>query len=317
MIMKIPIPPNPARLWPIIWLCLGLLISGSSCSPGSERTANTEIPGDAPHIALSILPQAYFARRIGGDRIGVIVLTGPGQNPHDYEPSPRQMADLAAAQGWILSGAEFEISLKPKIEALFPALRIIDGVAGVQFRLLEEREDHEESGSHEDPLEPGIDRHTWLGREPAKIMATHIAETLISLDEEHKGYYTDNYRALIQDIDDEFDRLGWELAPLRGTVVFVYHPAFGYFFDEFGISQIAVETGGKEPTPRGLTRLIDEAREKNPQVIFVQAQFPVQPAETLAKALGIQVVALDPLAEDWLENIRFMGRALQTMERKP
>jgi zinc transport system substrate-binding protein len=213
------------------------------------------------------------------------------------------MSDLAEAKVWILSGAEFEISLKPKIERLFPALRIVDGTAGVRFRSLEEGEDHAD-----DPAD-GVDRHTWLGEEPAKIMAVHIRDALSAID--GAAPYDGNCAALIREITGEFDALRRELAPLRGATVFVYHPAFGYFLDEFGIVQRAVETGGKEPGPRDLARLIADARREKAAAIFVQAQFPAEAARTVAMAIGAELAPLDPLAADWLSNIRLMGAALK------
>ncbi|MDR2028759.1 MAG: zinc ABC transporter substrate-binding protein [Treponema sp.] len=262
-----------------------------------------------PVMAVSILPQAYFAGYIGGDRIQTIVLAGPGQNPHTYEPSPKQMADLAGAGAWILSGTEFEISLRPKIEALFPKLRIIDGTRGVRFRTLEVPE--EEDPDHPQEGDLSIDRHTWLGAEPAKIMAAHIRDACTGLDPGGAAWYGANYEALIGEIDGEFRRLKQELEPLRGKAVFVYHPAFGYFLDEFGIRQEAVETGGKEPTPRILNALIARARREGAAAIFVQAQFPVNAARTVAASVGAELIALDPLSPDWLANIRIMGAALQ------
>jgi zinc transport system substrate-binding protein len=100
---------------------------------------------------------------------------------------------------------------------------------------------------------------------------------------------------------------------LAGSTVFVYHPSFGYLFDEFGIIQKAVETGGKEPTAKNLTRLINEARAADVSIIFVQAQFPVNAARNVAEAIGAQVVPLDPLAYDWMENIRTIGETLKAM----
>jgi zinc transport system substrate-binding protein len=262
--------------------------------------------GEKIIIALSILPQNYFARRIGGEKVAALVLAGPGQNPHNYEPSPRQMADLARAKVWVLSGVEFEISLRPKIEALFPNLKIIDGTAGVRFRSLEEHgyddDDHEDEG---------IDRHTWLGSEPAKIMARHIRDALAAIDPEGSSFFAENCDDLIRGIDTEFALLKRSMAPLRGKTVFVYHPSFGYFLDEFGIVQRAVETGGKEPTPRQLGRLIEQARAEKAKAIFVQAQFPAESARAAAQAAGAEVISLDPLAEDWLANIRVMGAALK------
>ena len=98
-----------------------------------------------PILVLSILPQAYFAKRIGGSRVRLVVLTGPGQNPHSYEPSPRQTALLDEAGAWVLSGVEFEIGLVPKIRQLWPSLNIIDGTECIRFRLL----DHDHDGDYE------------------------------------------------------------------------------------------------------------------------------------------------------------------------
>jgi zinc transport system substrate-binding protein len=266
----------------------------------------------APHssgtvLAVSILPQQFFASRIGGDKVDVLVLVGPGQNPHSYEPTPRQMSDLSRAAAWILSGTEFEIALRPKIENLFPKLTVVDGTAGVVFRSLEEHEDEDE----DDHDESGIDRHTWLGLQPAKLMAEHIRDTLCVMDSANAQSFRRNCDTLIAEMEKTFTELKRDLAPLKGKNIFVYHPAFGYFLDEFGIMQRAVETGGKEPTPRVLSTLIEDAKAEKIKTIFVQAQFPVESAKSVAGAAGAQVLALDPLAQDWLTNIKTMGEALK------
>jgi zinc transport system substrate-binding protein len=286
---------------------LFLLVSLALCSCSKDQSAVSSSPAK-PVIVVSILPQTYFTGRIAGDRVRTVVLVGPGQNPHSYEPSPQQMADLAGAQAWILSGSEFEPALVPKIEALFSGLTLVNGVEGVRFRALDAHDDQDDDADHDDD---GRDRHTWLGSEPAKIMASHILETLSALDSSGAAVYRENYEALIRDIDDEFNALRRELLPLRGRPVFVYHPAFGYFLDEFGIIQEAVETGGKEPTPRILGELIERAKKTGAAAVFVQAQFPVNAARTVAAAIGAELVSLDPLSPDWLTNIRVMGEALK------
>jgi zinc transport system substrate-binding protein len=268
---------------------------------------------------VSIPPQEYFARRIGSGRIGkILVLAGPGQNPHNYEPKPRQLAELAGASAWVLSGIEFEAALRPKIAGLFPALRIINGTEGVKFRRMAETEteghDHAGESDHDEHNEAGvhsIDRHSWLGLEPAKLMALHIRDVFCALDPPGAAQYDDNCASLIQDMEETFRTLRRDLTPLRGKTVFVYHPAFGYFFDEFGILQEAVETGGKEPTPRILAGLIEKARAEKAGALFVQAQFPAEAARAAAAASGAELVSLDPLAADWLANIRYMGEALK------
>jgi zinc transport system substrate-binding protein len=326
-------------------LCFAALLF--SCKAGGGKGAETS----RPLLALSIIPQEWFARRIAGDFASFLVLAGPGQNPHSYEPSPREMALLAKADCWILSGTEFEISLAPKVAAQNPSLKIIDGTRGMRFRLLEEHHDHDEADANPDSdatasgsnaTDSGSDtaasanaasgsdtavsgntafdntafgaagryRHTWLGRDQAIVLAGHILAALEEIDGEHSDTFKKNYQDLVDDINQVFDELKTKLAPLRGRKVFVYHPAFGYFLDEFGIIQEAVETGGKEPTPRVLRGLIAEARAEKAAAVFVQAQFPAQSAHTVAEAVGARVVSLDPLAPLWLDNIRAMGSAL-------
>jgi len=269
-------------------------------------TACSRQTQDGLLITVSIPPQAWFVSQIAGDKAHAMVLAGPGQNPHSYEPGPRQIQSLSASGAWILSGVEFEISLRPKIAALFPNLLIVDGTKGVSFRMLEE---HDGDGHDHSALE--IDRHTWLGREPAKILAAHVRDALSLLDGENEAYYRGQYERLIALIDFEFDELKITLMPISGRSVFVYHPSFGYFLDEFGIHQEAVETGGKEPTPRELYNLIARLKEEQAAAVFVQAQFSVNAAKTLASAVGAELIALDPLAQDWLGNIRLMGETLK------
>ena len=278
------------------------------CLPGQKPRDNAD--SSKPLIALSIIPQEYFARRIGGDRIAVLLLAGPNQNPHNYEPNPRIMQELAGAKVWVLSGIEFEIALEPKIRDLFPALQIIDGTLGIHFRSLEAHAHDDDDDDHHH-LHEGIDRHTWLGQEGAEIMSLHIKEALCAIDPDHAEIYNENYEALILEIEDVFDTLRNDLEALGGMSVLVYHPAFGYFFDEFGIIQEAVESGGKEPTPRVLAETIERARAEETKVIFVQAQFPAESARTVALAIGAELVILDPLAPDWMENIKLMGEILK------
>jgi zinc transport system substrate-binding protein len=73
----------PKRFFGIAWL-LFLLLIFSACSRQADIAHNREKAGDAsrPLLALSILPQMWFAQRLAGDRVRTLVLVGPGQNPH-------------------------------------------------------------------------------------------------------------------------------------------------------------------------------------------------------------------------------------------
>lgn len=293
--------------------------------------ASASAAGQAvPTIAVSILPQSEFVARIGGDRVRILTLVGPGASPHSYEPTPRQMAELSGASIWFSIGVEFENALMPKVQSLYPKLRIVNSAQGVAFRTLETHTDAAAWGSalaatvagpgaptsgaaapDAHAGEGGIDPHVWLGLEAVRLQLATIRDALIALKPADAAYFRANHDAYRRDIDALFADLSKQLAPLRGATAYVYHPSFGYFLDNFGIRQEAVEVGGKEPTQKTLALLIKNAKADGAKVIFVQKQFSSAAAQTVAAAIGGVVVQIDPLAGNWLENIGIMGEALK------
>lgn len=290
----------------------GLAFAAGTGAPAAPGAAAPGAAAKRLVVAVSVLPQAYFVERVGGDRVRAFALVGPGQSPHSYEPTPRQMAELGQASLWLTVGIEFEHGLKPKVAKLYPALKIRDNAAGVVFRKLEEHghEEAGEEGESHDEGEEGRDPHAWLGRQGSKAMAAEVRDALSLLDPSGAPFYARNYEALARDIDAVFAGLAARLGSLKGRPVFVYHPAFGYFLDEFGIEQVAVETGGKEPTQKGLSALVARAKAEKAAAVFVQAQFPTAAARSLASSIGAAVVPIDDLAPDWLSNLARMGEAL-------
>jgi zinc transport system substrate-binding protein len=286
----------------IIMILVSTLIVSSLFAFGTKEDA---LGAKRPTIVVSILPQQFVVDYIAGDFVDTITLVGPGQNPHSYEPTPKQMAQLSQADAWIVSNTDFERSLVDKIKTMYPNLLIVDGTEGVEFRLLEEH-DHAGEIHHQE-----LDKHTWLGRTPMKILAQHTLTTLQKIDPEHSSFYLTQAQMFVDTVDTLFNSLIEELAPLRGTTAFVYHPSFGYLFDELGIKQEAVETGGKEPTAKALSTLIEKGQQEKVSALFVQAQFPTSSAHNVAQAIGAEVLPLDPLAYDWFENISLMGETLK------
>ena len=284
-----------------------LLLSSALVFGGGAKEATNTFP--KPIVVVSILPHAYFVDQLAKDMVDVVTLVGEGQNPHSYEPSPSQMAKLAKAKLWILSGTDFEFSLRQKVTNLYPNLVIVDGTEGMTFRQLEEH-GHEEEEGH-DVHDLNIDRHTWLGHQQVKVLLANTKEALFSvLDADNRQIVENRYQSLISEIDALFASLAIQLEPLSGSTVFVYHNSFGYFLDAFSIKQEAVETGGKEPTAKALATLIEKAKVERPKVIFVQKQFPVASAKTVADAVSAVVVSLDPLAYNWMGSIKTMADAL-------
>lgn len=292
-----------------------LLMTGS-CSPSSGTAPARAASAEARlTIAVTVPPQAYFARRVAGARAEILTVVPPGADPHTFEPSPRQVARLSRASAWFLQGLEAERSLAPRIAALNPALRLVDANAGLRLRELDAHGhgDEGDQAAHSDEGEveaPGTDPHTWLGLDGALAQAAAMARVLSDLDPEGAATFEANRAAFERDARGAFAAIEPLLEPLRGAPVFVYHPAFGYFLDHFGLEQVAVETGGKEPTQKALAALVERARREGARAIFVQAQFPSAAAETVAKAVGAVVIPIEDLAEDWLENLGRIAGAL-------
>ena len=120
------------------------------------------------------------------------------------------------------------------------------------------------------------------------------------------------YAAEVQALDAELRTL---LAPLQGRAFLVFHPAWGYFAASYGLQQVPIEHEGKAPGARALAALIAQARAEGIRVVFVQPQFDRRQAQQVAQAIGGVVIAVDPLAPDYVANLRRvaqqMAQALQ------
>jgi zinc transport system substrate-binding protein len=290
-------------------------------APGAEA------PAQKVRVFVSILPQAYLVDRVGGPYVEAGVLVGPGQSPHTFDPAPRQMVELSRAQLFFTIGWPFEKQLVEKARSLNPNLKIIDMREGVRLRwpsAAEAAADRDEPtpapppgrGAHAGQSDP----HTWLSPRNARIEAANVCRALAAADPKHAAAYQENLAALDRDLEALDAELARTLAPLKGKTLLVYHPAFGYFADAYGLRQAPVEIEGKEPTARQLAALVDRARADGVRVIFVQPQFSARSAEAVAQAIGGAVVPLDDLSRDYLANLRDMAAKIRTAlaaEKKP
>ena len=267
---------------------------------GGQREAGEE---KKMKVFVSILPQVYFVDRVGGRRVETEVLVQPGHSPATYEPTPRQMARLAGARVFFRIGVGFENALLPKIESILKNLDIVDTREGISLRALEGYGEHSSRGD-------GLDPHIWLSPVLVKRQAETIRDTLISVDPEGEREYMANYTAFAEELDAFHRRIQALLSPFKGKELFVFHPAYGYFTDVYGLKQAAVETGGTEPSARQLAHFIELARERGVKVIFVQPQFSGVGALAVAGAVGGRVETLDPLSGDYLRNLEEMARKI-------
>ncbi len=249
-------------------------------------------------VAVSLLPQQAFVERIGGRQVRTIVLVPPGKNPASYEPSPKQMEAVAASRLVFRIGVPFENAWLPRLAQLAPGARVVDLRDGLSLRPVD--------------LPPGTppraggapDPHVWLAPPLVMRMADRIRDELIALRPEAKAEFEANHSRFIADLKALDDDIRNRLADKKARSFMVYHPAWGYFADAYGLRQMPVEAGWKEPGPRTLQLVIDGARQNGVRVVFVQPQFSQKEAQTIARAIGGEVLAVDPLAPDYIDNLR-------------
>jgi zinc transport system substrate-binding protein len=296
------------NLSPVRLVVIAALLLLPQCSP-EEQAKN------ALDVFVSILPLSYLVEQIGGEYVSVHVLVDPGKSPATFEPTPRQMANLARADLFFAEGQlPFEKQLLAKIRESNSNLEIVVTTEDIKHRPMTSDREHPDHDGYSHGL---VDPHVWLSPPLLKIMAEVICRTLEEKDGDHASLYRANLNRLNAHIDDVHEKIATALEPYRGRTIFVFHPAFGYFTDTYGLRQAAIEVDGKSPSPRQIQGIIRLARAENVRIIFVQPQFDKRSAESIAESIGGVVVPMDPLARDILTNFEDMAeKILKAFEQR-
>lgn len=304
---------NRVTLYLGAWCLLASVAAGQAGEPSS------------PRIMVTIPPQAWLVERVAGETgLTVESLVGPGASPHTFQPTDLQVTNLSRADLFFRIGVPAESA--PWFRAIDRAERpvVVDLRDGVELRPMEAHhhtEDdpghghdhghsHGHSHDHGHHESGGLDPHIWLSPERLRIMADTIARALSREDPARASTYRSNAEGLKDELRSLESDLGRRLAPLEGSAFFIFHPAWGYFAEDFGLRQVAIEIEGQEPSEHDLTRLIREGRELGIRAIFVQPQFRGRAADSVAAALGAKTVTLDPLVRDVPVNLRAAAKQL-------
>jgi zinc transport system substrate-binding protein len=298
--------PYAVLLSVVLLILLGLAFLGSSCQVASQ-------PNDKIGVVVTILPQADFVESVGGEKVDVTVMVPPGADPHTYELTPNQMVKVSKAKMYakVGSGVEFELAWMDKIIEQNKAMLVVDCSKGVQMMEMDEHHGDEDGG---EPHQ-GKDPHIWLSPKNAKLMVENICGGLVQVDPQNEVYYIrnrDEYLAKLDALDKDIQE---GLSGLKNRRFIVLHPAWGYFARDYNLEQMPIEIGGKEPSAKDIASLIQKAEEQNIKIIFASPEFNPMSAEVIAKEIGGRVVFIDPLAKDYIKNMRLvLNELVQVME---
>lgn len=268
-------------------LCVVMLSLITACSSASRV--------EKPIISVSLLPEKYFVERIVGELAEVHVVVPRGSNPETYDPSPRDIAMLQNSLAYLAIGTlPFEaqwVAVLPKEVAYF------DLTKQLPRELIE--------GGHEGHQHALGDPHYWTSLSGGEAMAEAILAAMLELFPEHREEIEANYQANVVPELEAIRQLGRGISKGDKDLAFViYHPSLSLFAREWGLTQLPIEEDGEEPTPRHLVELIERARSMDTRAVLVQAEFGTKNATAVAKELGLKVVSIDPLAEDWGAEMR-------------
>lgn len=269
--------------------------------------------GAALRVFVSVPPLAPLAQRVGGPAVEVRSLVGPNQDPHSFEPSARQVQALASAHVFWAVGMPYERAWLPRLRAASLDMRVVNARATLDGR---PTEGPDADGGHEHGHGDGHghahdeDPHVWTSPAAIRAMIGPLADALAAAAPDHAADYRANATALGAELAALDTEVRTALAPLRSRRFVVFHPAWGQFAADYGLEQIAVEQGGKEPTARALAALATRLRAEGARVVFVQPQSGHRSAETLAHEIGARLAVLDPMATDIVQGSRELVRAL-------
>lgn len=317
---------------------------GGADAQASSRAAETQAAGKLK-VEASFYPMYEFARSVGGDLADVELLVPSGTEPHDWEPTPQDIAKIEDADLLVYNGAGMESWVDQVLDASANAkLRTVEASEGLDIMEGSEEEEHEhdheagEAHSHEssedhdhdaeeahghDHDHGGLDPHVWLSPKLAAQEVRNIEAAFAKADPDHAAQYKSNadaYVAKLDALDAEFKS---GLTGTKRTDFITQHAAFGYLARDYGLTQVPIAglSPDQEPSAREMADVVEFAKQHDVKTIFFETLVSSKVAETIATEIGAKTDVLNPLegltseetaaGEDYLSVMRKNLEALK------
>lgn len=294
---------------------LGLAAAAAlaACGSGSDDpAADGEIS-----VVTAFYPLTFATERVGGDHVAVTNLTPAGQEPHDLELAPSDIAAIEEAdyvvylKGFIpeLDAAVEEYAADKSLDVLtavetseYDYTQAIEEEAHAEEEPTEEatasEDEHaeEEGHDHEEELE-GVDPHVWLDPIRYGQIGAAIGEGLAGLDEVNAADYTAGAEAFSADLTSLDAEFTDALAARAGDTIVTSHAAFGYLADRYGLTQIAISglSPDQEPDSQHMAEVAEYVEANGISTIFFETLVSPDIADTLAAETGAQTAVLNPI----------------------
>ena len=247
---------------------------------------------DSAHIRVvaTIFPIELIVREIAGAKVEIETLLPAGASPHSFEPSPRQIRDVADADLIIRAGGTVDAWLNRILavqENDAVVITLMDAPVSDDVHPHDDN-DHDHSNDPHAWLDPILVRESFV---PLLVGSLSSAAPELTAHFEQQG---DSFRAGLSDLDADIRQ---QLAGLSNTQFVAFHGAWGRFADRYDLTEVATvqRNPGEEPGPRGLAELVQRARDANIRAILIEPQMNPRVAEVLAREFGAKTAVVDPL----------------------
>ncbi|CAM3548803.1 zinc ABC transporter substrate-binding protein [Brevibacillus invocatus] len=288
---------------------------------GAAPTATTGTPQPAeqsasasekPKVFTTIYPLEYVTKRIGGEHVEVINIVPPGVEPHDFEPTAKNMVALTEADFFVYNGSGLELWVDKAVENLDKnRTQIINTTEGLNLLKAgehgddhadehadEHKEEHADDHGHDHDHDHGeFDPHVWLDPTLLKEQADKVKQALVSKDQAHAADFEKNYEQLATDLDQLDKEFKEMVAQASRKEFMVSHSAFYYLAHQYGLEQVAISgvNPADEPSPAEMKKLVEHVKEHQlPYVLFETLVSP-KVAEVIAKEADVKTATLNPL----------------------
>jgi zinc transport system substrate-binding protein len=282
---------NPKKLFLYFILAFSMLL----CTTGiAAATAGK------PIVGVSIVPQATFVQVVADNLVEVVTMVPPGNSPGNYAPTPREIQKLSKAKLYFsISVPAEQANILPKGKALNPKMKVINLATEVE-KVYTPRY-----------FTPGNrDPHIWLSPKRVKTMIEVIAKELATIDPKHQSVYNRNAQAYLKKLDQLDQTIKTIFSNKTKKNFIVFHPALGYFADDYGLNMLALQIDGKEASSKNFQKIADFAKQYHIKIIFYQEEFDSKQAQALAAEIDGKVEKFAPLASDYIENLKKIAKLL-------
>ncbi|ALS02290.1 zinc ABC transporter substrate-binding protein [Enterococcus silesiacus] len=279
------------------FLLMAAMLTLTAC--GQTKEQDNSGKSDTIKVVTTFYPMYDFAKNVVGDAGDVQLLIPAGTEPHDYEPSAKDIAKITDADVFVYNSHELETWVKDVLEnvdekkvAVVEAAGSIDLMAGAAHDHDEEEADHEEH-DHDHELDP----HVWLDPVLAQKEVEAIRDALVKKYPDKKETFEKNataYSEKLKELDSEYKEA---FTNAKNKTFVTQHAAFGYLAKQYGLTQesIAGISPDQEPSPSRLAELKKYIKEHNVSVIYFETSASSKVAETLASETGVELAVLNPL----------------------